>query len=59
MAQDLVLNELLHKIWNIDEKIVSGQPVTVEEKELYNQNISTIQNYYAEKSAYWQTRKPV
>ena len=59
MAQDLVLNELLHKIWDLDEKIVAGEEMTPEEKNFYNQNIATIQNYYAEKNEYWQNRKPV
>lgn len=59
MAQDLVLNELLKKIWVVDEKIVTGQPVTQEEKDFYNEHLSTIQNYYSSKSEYWNGKKPV
>lgn len=59
MAQDLELNKLLHKIWDIDEKIEKGETLNQAEKDLYNQNISTIQNYYTTKSDYWNNRKPV
>jgi hypothetical protein len=59
MAQDLELNALLHKIWDVDEKIVNGESITEDERTLYNANIETIQNYYAEKDKYWQNKKPV
>lgn len=59
MAIDPVQNQLLKQIWDLDEKLQSGQTLTDEEKAFYNSNLSVIVNYYNDKSQYWNSRKPI
>ena len=59
MAIDPVQNKTLHEVWDIDEKLVAGEAISDEEKELYNSNLQMIKDYYSTKSAYWATRNPI
>ena len=57
MAIDKEQNIKLHQVWDIDEKLQAGKPVTNDEKKFYNDNFSMIVEYYQEKSDYWNKRK--
>lgn len=54
MAQDLKKNEILKKMWLLDEKALSGQVLTIDEIFFYNTNLKTIQDYYNKNNLYWQ-----
>jgi len=51
------LNLILKEVWRIDEKITANEELTDTEKKFYNTHLETIQNYYIEHSAYWETKK--
>jgi hypothetical protein len=54
MAQDLKKNEILKKMWLLDEKVLSGQVLTIDEVFFYNTNLKIIQDYYNKNNLYWQ-----
>ncbi len=56
MIQDLNKNEILKKMWVVDEKISKMEILTQEEIEFYNINLKTIQEYYKENNLYWQAK---
>lgn len=56
MIQDLKKNEILKKMWVIDEKVLKYEILTKEEIEFYNIYLKTIQEYYRENNLYWQAR---
>lgn len=56
MIQDLNKNEILKKMWVVDEKISKMEILTQEEIEFYNMNLKTIQEYYKENNLYWQAK---
>ena len=56
MIQDLKKNEILKKMWMIDEKISKMEILTQEEIDFYNIHLKTIQEYYKENNLYWQNK---
>ncbi len=59
MALDEDLNKILKEMWKLDEKLLSGSFLAEEEKNFYNQNLKTIQEYYLKNSKYWQAKENV
>lgn len=54
MAHDLVLNEIIKRMYALDEKLLSGISLTSEELDFYDLNLSKTKRYYMDKNEYWQ-----
>ncbi len=52
-------NEMLKKMWAIQQKLVDGHTIDSTEVEYYNTNLVLIKKYYTEQYFYWQERKPL
>lgn len=51
------LNTILKQMWQIDERICSGETISEVEKNFFNDHLSVIQKYYEEKNTYWIKRQ--
>jgi len=51
--KDPVLNEVLAKMWAINNKLASGEVITLEERGYYTKYIDLVQHYYASYAQYW------
>lgn len=58
MPLDQKKNEILKKMWELDEKSYHGY-LTKEEKEFYNFHLPLIQDYYSTNATYWGSTKPL
>jgi len=57
MAIDEAINKILKELWRLDEKILSGDSLSEEEKDFYNTHLHIIQAYYSLKNEYWKIKE--
>lgn len=58
MAQDMELNNILKKMWAIDEKKQHSQ-LSKEEITFWNNNLHKIKAYYTRNEIYWSDKQPI
>ncbi len=50
------LNKILKRMWAIDEALVKGEEISIEDREFYSQNLNIIKDYYSKNRDYWQSK---
>lgn len=51
------LRALLRRMWEIDERVEKGLPITNTDKEFYNKHLLTMIGYYAQNTQHWTSRR--
>lgn len=59
MAHDKEKNEILKKVWSIDDKLSAGNSISLEEVLFYNNNLDIIKDYYKANADFWAHKSPV
>jgi hypothetical protein len=59
MAHDKEKNEILKKVWSIDDKLLAGGSISLDEVLFYNSNLDLIKNYYKNNAEFWSNKEPI